>query len=97
MVAMLGNQSRKDEVLLTTLWVVEKTLNARPITPASDDHEDLEVLTPNHFLLGRANVCILFIPNADVPSNHRKMFRSSQAYANMNWKRWVKEYLRQNN
>ena len=93
MVAILGNRSLTDEVLLTTMCLVEQTLNARPITPASDDPEDLEPLTPNHFIIGRANVCIPFIPNAEVYANQRKMFRSSQAYADMIWNRWVNEYL----
>ena len=97
MVSILGNRSLTDEVLTTTMCLVEQTLNARPITAASDDPEDLEALTPNHFLLGRANICIPFVPNAEVYSNHRKMFRSCQAYADMIWQRWVGEYLPQNN
>ena len=97
MVTILGNRSLTDEVLLTTMCLVEQTLNAPPITPASDDPEDLEALAPNHFIIGRANVCIPFIPNAEVYSNHRKMFRSSQAYADIIWNRWVKEYLPENN
>ena len=97
MMAILGNRSLTDESLPTLMCLIEQTLNARPITPASDDPADLEAITPNHFLLGRANVCIPFIPNAEVLSNHRKMFRSCQAYADMIWKRWVREYLPQNN
>ena len=62
MLSILGNRSLTDEVLTTTMCLVEQTLNARPITPASDDPEDLEALTPNHFILERARVCIPFIP-----------------------------------
>ena len=54
MVSILRNRSLTDEVLTTTMSLVEQTLNARPITPASDDPEDLEALTTNHFNLGRA-------------------------------------------
>ena len=97
MVSILGNRYLTDELLTTTMCLVEQTLNARPITPASDDLEDLEALTPNHFFPGRANVCIPFIPNAEVYSNHRKMFQSCQAYANMIWQTWVRKYLPQNN
>ena len=68
------------------MFLVEQTLNARPITPASDDPANLEALPPNHFVLGRAKVCIPFIPNAEVYSNHRKMLQSCQAYAEMIWK-----------
>ena len=61
MVAILGHRYLTDENLLTTMCLVKETLNARPISPASDDPEDLEALIPNHFYLGRANVCIPFI------------------------------------
>ena len=71
MMAILGNRSMTDESLTTTMCLVERTLNARPITPASDDPLDLEALTPNCFVLGRGNVCIPFIPNAEIYSNHR--------------------------
>ena len=87
MMALLGNRSLTDESLTTTMCLVEQTLNARSITPASDDPADMEALTPNRFLLGLAHVCIPFIPNAEVYSNHRKMFRSCQAYADMIWKK----------
>ena len=86
-----------DDVLMTAMRLVEQTLNARPITPASDDPEDLEALTPNHFILGRAIVSIPFITIAEVYSNHRKMFRSCKANEDMIWQRWVREYLPQNN
>ena len=75
MIAILGNRALTDESLTTTMCLVEQILNARPITPASDDPNDLEALTPNHFILGRANICIPFIPNAELYANHRKMFR----------------------
>ena len=60
MVSILGNRSLTDEVLKMTVCLVKQTLNARLITPACDDPENLEALTPNHFILGRVNVCILF-------------------------------------
>ena len=52
MIAILGNRALTDESLTTTMCLVEQTLNARPITPASDDPADLEALTPNHFIFG---------------------------------------------
>ena len=73
-VAVFGNRSLTDEVLFTTMCLVEQTFNAHPITSASDDPGALEALTPHHLILGRANVCIPFIPNADVYTNHRQMF-----------------------
>ena len=39
--------------LSTTMCLVEKTLNTRPLTAISEDPEDLTALIPNHFLLGQ--------------------------------------------
>ena len=82
MFAILGSRSLIDETLITTMCLVEQTLNARPLTAVSEDPADLEALTPNHFLLGRSNVAVPFIPNAELYanllttekySNHRKL------------------------
>ena len=43
-----------DETLSTTFCLVEQALNNRSLTPVSDDPNDLEALTPNHFLLDRS-------------------------------------------
>ena len=48
MIAVLDGRSLTDDVLITTMCLVEQTLNARPLTSVSDDPDDLEALTfPN--------------------------------------------------
>ena len=42
-----------EEVLSTFLTEVESIINSRSLTPASDDIDDLEPITPNHLLFGR--------------------------------------------
>ena len=91
--AVLGSRNLTDEILTTTMCLVEQTLNARPLTCVSNDPDDLEALTPNHFLLGDPNVAVPFLPNAERYSDLRKMFKTSQCYADMIWKRWTTEYL----
>ena len=59
MIAILDNRSLTNEVLSTTMCLVEQTLNARPLTAVSDDPEDLTALTANNFLLGRENASAL--------------------------------------
>lgn len=49
--AILGKSLVDEEVLTTVLTEVESTLNSRPLSPASDDPNDCEPLTPNHLLL----------------------------------------------
>ena len=75
------------------MCIVEQTLNARPLIPVSSDVNDLEALTPNHFLLGKTNVCLPYLPCAQEFVDHRKLFRQTQAYANLIWERFRKEYL----
>ena len=93
MYVVLGNRSVTEDVLPTTMCIVEQTLNARPLTPVSSDVNDLEALTPNHFLLGNTNVCLPYLPCAEEFVDHRKLFRQTQAYANLIWDRFRKEYL----
>ena len=93
MIAILDNRSLTDEVLSTTMCVVEQTLNARPLTAVSDDPEDLTALTTNHFLLGRENENAPFMPSNERYHDLKKSFKTAQAYADMIWKRWTREYL----
>ena len=77
------------------MCLVEQTRNARPLTAVSDDPEDLTALTPNHFLLGRENANAPFMPSSERYHDLRKSFKTAQAYAEMIWKRWTREYRTQ--
>ena len=93
MFAILGNRRLTLPVLTTTMCLVEQTLNARPLTPVNDDPEDLEALTPNHFLLGRPVVAEPLTPVSVRYVDCRKMYKVAEAYNQMIWNRWAKEYL----
>ena len=93
MYALLGSRSVTEDVLSTMMCIVEQTLNSRPLTPLSSDSNDLEALTPNHFLLGNKNVCLPYLPCVVEIVDHRKFFRRTQAYANLIWDRFRKENL----
>ena len=69
-------------------------MNSRPLTHVSLDPDDLEALTPNHFLLGSSSGTVE-VPGVFVETDLvlRKLWRQSQRLADMFWKRWVKEYL----
>ena len=93
MFAILENRRVTLPVLTTTMCLVEQTLNARPLTPVSDDPENLEALTPNHFLLGRPVLAEPLMPDAVRYVDCRKMYKVAQAYNQMIWNRRAKEYL----
>ena len=48
---ILSSRRVTEEILGTTLCLVEQALNSRPITPVCTDSRELEALTPNHFCL----------------------------------------------
>ena len=89
---ILGNRRVTDEVLRTTLFLVEQSLNARPITAVSSDPLDLEALTPNHFILGQHAASF---PSLSFEENfdQKKRFARAQSYANAIWTRWMREYV----
>ena len=89
---ILGTRKLTDEVLSTTLCLVEQALNARPLTPVTDDPEDLEALTPNHLLLGCATAALPSSVHENEP-NLRKRYTKAQALANAVWSRWMKDYV----
>ena len=92
MKTIINNQVLPEETLYTVLVETEAIVNSRPLTPVSDDPNDYEALTPNHFLIRRAS------PNSppglfeEREIHSRKRWRMAQALADMIWRRWCKEY-----
>ncbi|XP_025193669.1 uncharacterized protein LOC112593492, partial [Melanaphis sacchari] len=81
------------EELSTVLCRVEAALNSRPLVPASSDPNDLECLTPGHFLIGRP---LLSIPESDVPDSQSSLqtrWKLVQQSFRFFWRRWSQEYL----
>ena len=87
MMTILGHRTLTDDVLFTTMCLVEQILNSRPLTSVSDDPEVLEALGPNFFLLGRASPATPFIPNAQRYTDLQRVFRVSHASSDMIWNR----------
>ena len=56
------NHHFNEEALHTYLAETEFIINGRPLTPLSDDINNFEALTPNHFLTGTANPNLLIFP-----------------------------------
>ena len=89
----LRDRTVHDETFLTSIAEIEFIVNGRPLTHISMDPRDLEPLTPNNILLGRAcpNVPRDIITDAHVTS--RKKWRQSQAIIDAFWGRLRKEYI----
>ena len=52
---VLHGQVVTDEVLETAFAKTEALVNSRPLTSVGSSSSDLEAITPNHFLISRAN------------------------------------------
>jgi hypothetical protein len=73
--------------------MVEAALNSRPLVPVSSDPNDLECLTPGHFLIGRP---LLAIPESNVSDAQRSVqtrWKLIQQSFRSFWRRWSQEYL----
>ena len=91
---VLNNRSVPDEVLNTAMVGVESLLNGRPLTHVSVDPTDPIALTPNHFLLGRANANLPpDVFNSELPKVTARTWRDSQVIVTHFWNRWLKEYV----
>jgi len=88
-----GDGKMTFEEFSTLLIKVEAILNSRPLCPLSNDPNDLEYLSPAHFLIGST---LLSIPEPSVieaaPHVLQRWERVSQTAQHF-WSRWRKEYL----
>ena len=50
--AVIKERTFTDDELYTIMTKVESTVTSWPLTNVSDNIDDYEALTPNHFLLG---------------------------------------------
>lgn len=91
--SVLTQQTLDDETLQTAMCEAEAILNDRPITPSSDDPNDLEALTPNHILQlkGKPILPPGLFKKEDLYI--RRRWRQVQYITDLFWKRWVREYL----
>ena len=91
--AVMKQQAVSDECLSTLMCLVESIINSRPLTTVSNDHHDLEPLTPNHLLLLRSGASLPTGEFVKQDLYSRKRWRQVQYLADVFWRRWTREYL----
>ncbi|XP_055716675.1 uncharacterized protein LOC129810293 [Phlebotomus papatasi] len=88
-----GNVIMTFEELSTLLIQIEAVLNSRPLTPVTENVEDLNVLTPGSFLIGRP---LCQIPDPDLGTEKYgclKRWQLCQKISQDLSRRWKMEYL----
>lgn len=81
------------ETLRSLVIEAANLINSLPLTHVPVNPEDLEPLTPNHFLLGRANATTTIRDVDPKQLCTRKQWRIHQQLMRQFWKRWIDDYL----
>ncbi|XP_062713268.1 uncharacterized protein LOC134290212 [Aedes albopictus] len=89
----VGNSVLSQDEFVTLLTRIEACLNSRPLTPLSTDPNDLEVLTPGHFLVHRPLTCFPEPDLSEVPRTRLDRYQENQELLRRIWKRWSTDYL----
>lgn len=81
------------EEFSTVLCEIEACLNSRPLCPLSQSDENLDPLTPGHFLIGEPPITVPHPNINDVKVTHLTRWQHCQKLLNDFWCRWQNEYL----
>lgn len=89
----IGNHILILEEFQTLVYRVEAILNSRPISPLSVDPNDLQPLTPGHFLIGRPLVSLPEFPMILEQIPIRRRWKLVEAMVQEIWNLWQRDYL----
>jgi hypothetical protein len=83
------------EEFSTALAEIEVCLNSRPLCPLGSDPEDLNVLTPAHYLIGMSSGIVPDSESLQTRTDHLGRFQLLQRIRNQfeERRKWSSEYL----
>lgn len=87
---VIGHQKLTFEEYCTLLAKIEACLNSRPLCALTEDPEDLDFLTPAHFLTTRPGVTVM----ETAEDARTRWHLVTKLYGDL-WKKWKSEYLTQ--
>ena len=90
---VVGESSLRYDELTTLLTQVEAILNSRPLSPLSEDPNDLQPLTPAHFLIGMPLTSFPEPSILHILQNRLTRWQRVEPMRQQFWKRWTTEYL----
>ncbi|GFS68223.1 integrase catalytic domain-containing protein [Trichonephila clavipes] len=90
---VVGNIRLTYEEFLTVIIQIEGMLNSRPLVLLSSDLDDLNVLTPSHFLIGRSITSIVEPDLTNLNENRLDNWQKITKIIQLIWKRWSVDYL----
>lgn len=81
------------EQFYSILCKIEAILNSRPLMPMSEDPNDIQALTPGHFLVGRPLIAKPERNYLERNTNRLNVYEKLQQVQQQFWKVWYHDYL----
>lgn len=91
----IGEKILTYEELSTVLCQVEAILNSRPIVSLSENPDDLDILTPGHFLVGSALTAPIEQNLLDTTLNRLSRWELCNRMKQEFWCKWSNDYITQ--
>ncbi|XP_031341017.1 uncharacterized protein LOC116169130 [Photinus pyralis] len=79
----------------TLLIEIEGVLNSRPLIPMSSDPNDLDFLTPGHFLIGDHMRALPELDLSEEKPNRLSRWQRIQQLRQQFWKKWSRDYVQE--
>lgn len=92
---VVGETRLTYEEMYTLLTQIEACMNSRPLSPLSNDPNDLTPLTPAHFLIGQSLMALPETDVRDIKVSRLDRYQHIQYMLQHFWQRWQQEYLHQ--
>ncbi|UYV72838.1 hypothetical protein LAZ67_10000934 [Cordylochernes scorpioides] len=90
---IIGETLLTYEELLTLVVQIESCLNSRPLGPIGSDPNNLEALTPAHFLLTSSSSCVPKEDLLNVGVQLLPRWKMVQKMVQHLWRRWSADYI----
>ena len=89
----IGEAKLTFEEMYTLLTRIEACINSRPISPLSEDPQDLSPLTPSHFLIGDLLIAPIEVDVTNIKINRLSRWQYVEQLRQQFWNRWHRDYL----
>ncbi|XP_050547993.1 uncharacterized protein LOC126909604 [Daktulosphaira vitifoliae] len=93
LIRVMGAHMFTYEEFTTVICRIESVLNSRPLVPSSTDPQDLDCLTPGHFLIGQPLLAVPPRTELDAPRSLVDRWKLLDHCHQAFWHRWSSEYL----
>lgn len=90
---VIGVEKYSFQGMATLLAGIEACLNSRPLCKMADDPDDLEPLTPGHFLIGMPLRLPIQEEVDELPDSLNRLYMRIQFQIQSFWKAWSCDYL----